>query len=83
MERLKVIEKERESIAMFSRGSDVVLLEIFRIMMKEKTRWFCINDFGNKYEKPVLRKQLNNLIKKGVVVKLKTHPVFYKIKPGY
>jgi hypothetical protein len=67
-------------ISLFSRGSDIVTLKLFnRIMCDPKKLWHT-KDFHDIASDIVVRRKLKDLVNKGVVVRLKTYPAFYKLK---
>ena len=66
--------------SLFSRGSDIVTLKLFNRIMADPMKLWHISDFKDIASDIVVRRRLKELVKKGVVVRLKTYPPFYKVR---
>ena len=69
-------------IALFSRGSDIVTLKIFNKIISDPRRLWHITDFSDIATNILVRRKLKELVKKGVVMRLRTYPAFYKLRSG-
>jgi hypothetical protein len=83
VEAIQEVKPESASavrISLFSRGSDIVTFKLYRRIASEPKRLWHISDFSDIGSQIVVRRRLKELIKKGVVVRLRTYPAFYKLK---
>ena len=64
--------------SLFSRGSDIVTLKLFNRIMADPRKLWHISDFKYIASDIVVWRRLKELVKKGVVVRLKTYPQFIK-----
>jgi len=67
-------------ISLFSRGSDIITLKLFNRIVGDPIKLWHITDFHDIASDIVVRRKLKKLVEKGVVVRLKTYPPFYKLK---
>ena len=86
MVKVETVQKENQEsagyarISLFSRGSDIVLLKLFNRLTGDPKKLWHVSDFTDIASDIVVRRKLKELVKKRVVVKLKTYPPFYKLK---
>ena len=66
--------------ALFSRGSEIITLKIFNMIVADPRKLWHISDFRGIASDIVVRRRLKELVKKWIVVRLKTYPPFYKLK---
>ena len=83
VEGIQEVRQELSSptrISLFSRGSDIVTFKIFNRITGDPKKLWHIADFSDIASDIVVRRKLKELVKKGVVFRLKTYPPFYKLR---
>ena len=76
---------ESKEISMFSRGSDVLAMKIWRLInSKSKYECWYVNDLEKKLKvsPQKIRKALGDLEARGYIKKIKVYPVFWKKMQG-
>ena len=68
------------SISLFSIGSEIITLKIFSRIARDPKRLWRIADFSDLASDIVIKRRLKELARKGVIVRLRTYPVFFKLK---
>ena len=78
-----VVKEAQNETALFTRGASIFVNKLYRII-SSKDEWTCwyMADFRVKVKASdtKIRKALDFLEEKGYIVKVKTYPVFWKLR---
>jgi len=67
-----------KEMPLFSRGKELLQLEIFKMVSDDPRRMFCIDDFIDiEKNKRKIRDALNALVGRGRIKMIKSYPRFY------
>jgi hypothetical protein len=84
MAEIKAIQEVKQDltgsvrISLYSRGADLITLKLFNRIAGDPKRLWHVSDFRDLGSEIVIKRRLKELIVKGIVVRLRTYPAFYK-----